>query len=130
MNFKVSIQVFILILIIGCTQTKKASDVTQVNIPKMKYDLIVHQGNIATGKKILDKYTSTSSKKEYCEILNAAYSIAAKLAPGQPALEFSYADINGKMVSLKDFRGKVVYLDQCASWCEPCLREIPTIKKT
>jgi peroxiredoxin len=43
-----------------------------------------------------------------------------KLAP-----EFVLQDISGKMVSLKDYRGKVVLLDFWATWCHGCKLEIP-----
>ena len=39
----------------------------------------------------------------------------------------TWRDADGTSVSLKDFRGKVVLLNFWASWCAPCLRELPSI---
>ncbi len=44
---------------------------------------------------------------------------------GDNAPEFSLKDINGKTVSLSDFRGRAVILNFFASWCPPCRQEVP-----
>jgi thiol-disulfide isomerase/thioredoxin len=41
-----------------------------------------------------------------------------------PAPAFTLKDLEGKEVSLSDFKGKVVYLDIWATWCPPCMAEI------
>jgi thiol-disulfide isomerase/thioredoxin len=51
------------------------------------------------------------------------------LAVGNPAPNFTYNDMNGKPVSLTDFKGKVVYIDVWATWCGPCRREFPYLKE-
>ena len=39
-------------------------------------------------------------------------------------------DLKGKSLSLEKYRGQVVLLDFWATWCGPCITEMPKIKKT
>lgn len=51
------------------------------------------------------------------------------LAAGRPAPNWELKDAEGKTVSLKDLRGKVVLMDFWASWCSPCKMVMPIMQK-
>ena len=46
-----------------------------------------------------------------------------------PADTFTVRDVNGKLVSLSDFKGKVVLLNFWATWCPPCAKEMPSMER-
>ncbi len=41
---------------------------------------------------------------------------------------FSLPDISGKMISLTDFKGKILLVNIWATWCAPCVKEFPSMK--
>ena len=49
--------------------------------------------------------------------------------PGTPFPDFEFQDINGKAVTLKSFKGKYVFIDFWATYCGPCLEELPYLRK-
>ena len=51
------------------------------------------------------------------------------LGKGVPAPDFTFPGLDGKKVSLADHKGKVVLLNIWATWCAPCVAEMPSMEK-
>ena len=46
-----------------------------------------------------------------------------------PAPDFTFPGLDGKKVSLSDYKGKVVLVNIWATWCKPCVDEMPSMEK-
>ena len=89
--------------------------------------LLIKNGNVLAfvSKNESTNQLSTKNKKKQTEPLTK------EIAPqeGFMAPDFTFPDMNGKPVSLSQFRGKIVFLNIWATWCGPCRIEMPAMEK-
>lgn len=79
--------------------------------------------------KLFNQYNTLYPGSAYTNTLKEAVVVRTKTSKGQPAMDFTVKTIEGKTVKLSELKGKVVYLDFWASWCMPCIAEMPHSKK-
>ncbi|GAB6009864.1 TlpA family protein disulfide reductase [Dysgonomonas reticulitermitis] len=72
------------------------------------------------------KYVVTASQKERWKSVEASLN---KNVERKTAIDFKFTDRTGNEFALSGFKGKVVYIDVWATWCGPCKREFPFLKK-
>jgi peroxiredoxin len=60
---------------------------------------------------------------------NNSYLNYSPLETGRPAPNFTFPGLDGNMVSLSNYRGHVVLVNVWATWCPPCVDEMPSMER-
>lgn len=111
------------------------------SLPKADFDTkvesYINDFNSRLGDKALDTSFVSFQKqqieglKDYLNKMheNTTY-IKTTLAKGKTSPKFTdYENFKGGTTSLDDLKGKYVYIDLWATWCQPCKAEIPFLQK-
>ncbi|MGI6243359.1 MAG: TlpA family protein disulfide reductase [Prevotella sp.] len=104
----------------------------EVHVPELAEAYIL--GNVPTEKyddflEYEAKYLPLLSEEGRKIMRNDVPRPMFKMTAGEKAPNFMYADTEGNLHALSEFRGNYIYVDLWATWCAPCKAEIPYLQK-
>jgi len=121
---------------ISSVSAEDLKSVTEIKIPTLKNDVIDYLGGFLVSpgnpnmEAIYNFFVSNSTNKDSKKKLTETFEKNKDLIKGKPSPQFvNYENHKGGNTSLSDLKGKYVYVDVWATWCGPCIREIPSLKE-
>lgn len=95
------------------------------------HDLTFYKSRIPVDslEYLYEKMAPNVKESNYGKEIKAYIMEISKVSAGKLAKNFTGVDLNGKRISLADFKGKYVLLDFWGSWCAPCREAVPHLKQ-
>ncbi|MEO5947708.1 MAG: TlpA disulfide reductase family protein [Chitinophagaceae bacterium] len=105
----------------------KAKDINQIKDWFTSYKLVRTMQSISDKEKLKTFTPGIDSivTAKYRTAVKASLENLLKFGKGDIASDFTAVDLNGNKVTLSSLKGKVIYVDLWATWCGPCLAEMP-----
>lgn len=96
----------------------------QYNLGRTLLNLGKQEEGLATLKAYIEANPSTPDAEQARRLISKPALAGLNLAP-----DFKVTSLKGEQLSLEKYRGKIILLDFWATWCGPCIYEMPELKK-
>lgn len=105
-----------------------------INAMNIKNDLLLslYYSISKEPEKATDYYNLAKSlinNKEFLNALKEKVDIVNRIGKGKKSPTFTFENHDGSTTSLSELKGTYVFIDIWATWCAPCIQQIPNIKK-
>lgn len=121
-----------IILCMYATNDYKKHYMSEVYFPENKRSIaeqLVKNVSYNGGESGNTDENTVQNKEEDQQVNNESENTPTEMTELSNAVDFSLNSIDGQKIKFSSFLGKTVLLDFWGTWCAPCIKEIPNLKK-
>lgn len=109
---------------------KEFYDWLESELPEeVRYEFMAYSLRSDFSNRIYSEFNDSSKYPEMSKIVKEKYNHLEGMLEGSQAPNVKFENTLGASVTLNELKGKYTYIDLWATWCGPCIKEIPSLQR-